>query len=1163
VDFRILGPLYVSREGRPLRLGGHQQKMLVCLLLLHANEVVSAERIIDALWGEAAPATARKALQVSISRLRQMLGTGVLETHSPGYLIRVQSGEFDVQRFEGLVAQGKHVLTAGEPGRAAALLRTALALWRGPALEDAAYESFAQAEARRLEELRLICLEERIEADLALGRHADLVGELEVLIDRYPYRERLTGQLMLALYRSRRQAEALAAYRRSRDRLVDELGIEPGPELRSLASRVLNQDPGLGWTAPPASVGKVIKPTAAFVGRKRELADLGHGLYDAQQGHGSLFLISGEPGIGKTALTEQFAAGVTEREARLISGRCWESGGAPAYWPWVQCLRTLVRESDFSMLATQLGVATADLAELVPEVRELTPDQSRPLSADAEGLRFRLFDAVSTLLRHEAETKPIVLVLEDLHAADPPSLLLLRFVAQTLADARLLVIATTRSSDRIATESFAGTVADLARGRRFHNIRLGGLSREEVAELVASKGDTASSEELVDRIYARTDGHPLFVNEIAQLLATDSEVEALPQGVRAVVSQRLRLLNEKCRELLAVASVVGREFHTDVLAAVSVVEPVFVVDHLDEAVGIGMLQMVPNTAGRYRFAHEIVREVLYDDLPVTRAMTLHRAVAEAFEAIYAAELDLHATELAHHFAMAAPAGSAVEAVRYATRAAERARDQLAYEESVRLFSTALGAHELQPDADAGTRCELLLALGDAQTSAGDTAAAQDSFVRAADIARKAGWADRFARAALGYGGRLVWEQDHERTHRLSKLLEEALGALGEDNPLRARVLARSACAAGMYWDYPDEVRRQWQEARSREAVELARRLGDPATLGWALTARFLIVWGPDHLDEMVSLADEIVIVAERAGAWDEVANGLAVRYEIHLTRGEVHDARGDLERHIALAEELKLRSQSWHAAAHQAELLLLLGRFAEAAACIDQSLRLCAAAQQGEAMRTAAQQRLLLFLEQGAFEGGGVEGLRSPLERLEADRPQDKVCTAILARLDCELGHEREAQARLNVLGKDGFRTVQRDALWLLAITVLADVAAMVGTPEHIKALYELLRPYAALVGGGPHLHFGSVSRYLGNLAAALSRLDEAALFLQDAAEADDRIGALPWSAHAKADLARVLLDRDAPGDRESAGDLLREALTTYQELGMTTAVAKITTQIR
>jgi hypothetical protein len=305
-----------------------------------------------------------------------------------------------------LVAQGKQALATGEPGRAAALLRTALALWRGPALADVMYEPFVQPEAARLEELQLSCLEERIEADLALGRHADLVGEIEGLTERHPYRERLSGRLMLALYRSGRQAEALEVYRRLRERLDDELGIEPDPELRSLDRRILSQDPSLDWTARPVSAAEVITPTSTFVGRTRELGDLRRGLDDIQQGHGSLFLISGEPGIGKTALTEQFAAGVVERDARVLSGRCWESGGAPPYWPWVQCLRALVRESDPSMLRAQLGVGAADLAEIVPELRDLGPELPRPLSADAEGARFRLFDAITTLLREEARTKP-------------------------------------------------------------------------------------------------------------------------------------------------------------------------------------------------------------------------------------------------------------------------------------------------------------------------------------------------------------------------------------------------------------------------------------------------------------------------------------------------------------------------------------------------------------------------------------------------------------------------------------------------------------------------------------------------------------------------------------------------------------------------------------
>jgi predicted ATPase len=332
----------------------------------------------------------------------------------------------------------------------------------------------------------------------------------------------------------------------------------------------------------------VIEPTGAFVGRERELADLRRGLDDIRRGHSSLFLIGGEPGIGKTALIEQFTARAAH-DVRVLFGRCWESGGAPAYWPWVQCLRVLVRQSEPGMLTNQLGVGAADLAELVPELGEFGPDLPRSLSADAESMRFRLFDAVTTLLREEARAKPIVLVLEDMHAADESSLLLLRFVARTVTDARLLVIATTRSSDRPSTEPFAGTLAELARAQRFRHIRLGGLSREQVAHLVPATRDVAAPEALVDRIYARTDGHPFFVSEIVHLLATDSDVDVLPQEVRAVVSQRLGMLSENSRHVLALASVVGREFSTEVLATASGGNSASVVDDLQEAVVISML----------------------------------------------------------------------------------------------------------------------------------------------------------------------------------------------------------------------------------------------------------------------------------------------------------------------------------------------------------------------------------------------------------------------------------------------------------------------------------------------------------------------------------------------------------------------------------------------
>src|SRR5215216_110230 len=241
MDFRILGPLEVSAHDRPLALGGIKQRSLLAVLLLHANEVVSSDRLIDELWGDAPPPTAAKSLQVHVSRLRKTLGEQRLATRPPGYLLQVDTSELDLSRFERLAGEA----TGVEPSRAAEKLREALALWRGPALADLAYEPFARIEIARLEELRLVVLERRIDADLADGGHADLVGELEALVAEHPLRERLRCQLMLALYRSARQAEALEAYRQARSVLSDELGLEPGGELRKLESAILRHDPAL------------------------------------------------------------------------------------------------------------------------------------------------------------------------------------------------------------------------------------------------------------------------------------------------------------------------------------------------------------------------------------------------------------------------------------------------------------------------------------------------------------------------------------------------------------------------------------------------------------------------------------------------------------------------------------------------------------------------------------------------------------------------------------------------------------------------------------------------------------------------------------------------------------------------------------------------------
>jgi DNA-binding SARP family transcriptional activator len=399
MNFRILGPLEVLDEGRAVALGGSKQRALLALFLLHANETLSTDRLIDELWGERPPANAAKTVQMQISRLRKALAgahgdgsAGVVVTRERGYELRLDLERLDAHRFERLVAEGRRELAGGRHQDAVSALEEALSLWRGAALAELAYEPFAQREIARLDDLRVAAHEQLIEAKLALGGHAEVVGQLEALIGEYPYRERLRAQLMLALYRSERQADALQAYQDARRTLVEELGIEPGERLRELERAILAQDPELHLAAEePADAEPAVEtPRSAFVGRERELAELVGGLDDAFAGRGRLFLLVGEPGIGKSRLAEELIAQAKARGARVLVGRCWEAGGAPAYWPWVQSLRPYLRDTDADSLRSQLRGGGADVARLFPELRDLLADLAPAPQLESEGARFRL-----------------------------------------------------------------------------------------------------------------------------------------------------------------------------------------------------------------------------------------------------------------------------------------------------------------------------------------------------------------------------------------------------------------------------------------------------------------------------------------------------------------------------------------------------------------------------------------------------------------------------------------------------------------------------------------------------------------------------------------------------------------------------------------------------
>jgi WD40 repeat protein/DNA-binding SARP family transcriptional activator/energy-coupling factor transporter ATP-binding protein EcfA2 len=328
MEFRILGPLEVQGERGPVALGGTKPRAVLAVLLLHRNEPVSAEQMAIALWGEDAPESAVKTVQVHVSRLRKALGDGdVVATTPGGYCLRVRPGELDVERFERLVEDGRHALAAGQPERAAALLRQALVLWRGPPFGELALEPFAPAEIARLEEQRLAALEARVEADLAAGHEAELIGELQHLVAEHPTRERLAGQLMLALYRCGRQADALTAYREARHTLVERIGVEPGPELRRLHEAILHQDPSLEVRPGEASeLPPQLDATTALEGRGPELAWLRERWQRARSGAGGVVVLVGERGIGKTRLLAEIAGDAQAAGAAVLYG----SGGGPA-----------------------------------------------------------------------------------------------------------------------------------------------------------------------------------------------------------------------------------------------------------------------------------------------------------------------------------------------------------------------------------------------------------------------------------------------------------------------------------------------------------------------------------------------------------------------------------------------------------------------------------------------------------------------------------------------------------------------------------------------------------------------------------------------------------------------------------------------------------------
>jgi tetratricopeptide (TPR) repeat protein len=894
------------------------------------------------------------------------------------------------------------------------------------------------------------------------------------------------------------------------------------------------------------------------VGREREVEELCAAADLAFAGRGQLVLIAGDAGIGKTRLAEELATYAHLRDALVLWGRCYEGKGAPPYWPWVQIVRAYVVDHDPAALAASMGARAADIAQMVSEVRRRLPDLEPAPPLAPEQARFRLFDSVTTFLVDASRREPLVLVLDDLHSADAPSLLLLEFLAHELGGARLLVVGTYCDTELGPRHALTPALGELARAHPPRRIVLGGLTRSEVGRYIAMTAGVDPDAALVDAVHHKTEGNPLFLGEVVRLLGAEGRLErfgeepagdlTIPREVREVLARRLERLSEPCRAALALAAVIGREFHLRVLRAVADLPPERLLDALDEAEAA---RVVTATApGRYRFAHGVVGDALAEGVPAGRRLELHRRVGVALEELFSDRLEARLAELAHHFLEAAPAGELDKGLRYAIAAAEHAAGRLAYEDASQLYERALRALELT-GADGARRCDLLLALGDAYAHGGSVQAARRAFRRAADDARRLGSPARLAQAALGFGGpRATYAVVEDE---VVGLLEEALAALGSgDDALRARLQARLA----MELSFAGAPERR--AALAEEAVETARRVGDAATLAYTLSARDATLWGLPGAPERLAVAREVVELAGRAGDRELALEGLARRAVALLERGDLAGTRADMEAHGRLAQELRQPFGLWRALVWRAMQALLAGRFEEALACAEQALERGRRVRAPDAENCYVSQALLASISLGR-PGELQSAIEDMIERYPAI-----AWNVARMRLHAELGHREEAALAFERLAADGFAGLERNITWPILLTVLADVCALVGDAPRAAELEELMRPYAGRVvfSGEAWTCYGAADRSLGLLAAMRGHFSDAEACFRRALDLNARLEARAWLASTQFGYAQMLIRRSRPADAEPAHDLLASALSTAEELGMAGLTTRVQAQL-
>jgi DNA-binding CsgD family transcriptional regulator/tetratricopeptide (TPR) repeat protein len=863
-------------------------------------------------------------------------------------------------------------------------------------------------------------------------------------------------------------------------------------------------------------------------------------------------LVGGEPGAGKSRLVREFASDASAAGALVLYGACDAVVRMP-YEPFVEALDQLARSIEPEELRAAAGTTAGELTRLLPDLTARIGELPLPPAADPDTGRHRLHTAVTDVLRGIGRRRPVLLIVEDAHWADAPTLLLLRHLARTAGDARVLLLATFRDTPAELPPELAEALADLRRAEDVVRLRLDGLSDAEVGDFVRIAADgTVGSPALTRTMSELTGGNAFLICELWRDLLETGAVRldggmiaftrppaevGTPQSVREVVSQRLARLEPRTSDVLELMATAGPEFELAIVRQAAGLGEPELIAVLDDAVRSGIVEELPGGRLAYRFSHELVRRALYDRLSTLRRAELHLRVGEALESAPGRSGRVLA-DLAHHFAAAAPLGSGARAVEYNLLAARAATAALAFDEAATRLRTAL---EVGID-DPAARAEAQLELGTASHRAGRALDALAAFSETAAIARELGDGELLARAAIGYED-ACWRPGIDEG--AAERLEEATAALGERNPaLRVRLLGGLARALG----YRGEHERA--ALVRTNAIAMARSLDDRAGLAATLVRSY---WsrGTSSLDEILVMLTEGRDLGAELGDTEVLAEAMAWRVPIFVALCDLDSARREVAALLATAERTA-QPFILHIAEHYGSAMALCdGRLAEAEA---------------RAMRSNEASRLLSGRDAAGVHGIQMFGIRREQGRLAELAPVIRVLAAAperegpwrpgLASVLVELGMEREARNELARVAAEGLGHF-RESLWLAALTYLTDACAALGDEPMAALLYPELAPLSGenvMIGHLVACH-GAADRYLGMLARTLGEWDRAEAHLEQAMELNRRMGATTWVAHTAYEYARLLLAR---GGRQAEADaLLGEAAALAERIGMTALLAR------